>query len=60
MFMVLGIVLAGYVGYAVSIGRVWAKAGPVGDVVWRSLSPGYFWTVISIYGTLSGALVFVF
>jgi hypothetical protein len=32
----------------------------VGEVVWRSLSPRYFWTVISIYSALSGALVFVF
>jgi hypothetical protein len=60
MFTLLGTVLASYVCYAVATGRVWAKAGVVGRVVWRSLSPRYFWTVISVYSALSGTLVFVF
>ena len=60
MFTLLGSVLAGYVCYAIATGRVWAKAGALGEIVWRSLAPRYFWIVIGIYSVLSAALVFVF
>ena len=60
MFDALGLLLAGYVCYAVLVGQVWAKAGPLGRIVCRELSPEYFWTVIAIYAGLSVALVLLF
>jgi hypothetical protein len=60
VFTIIGSLLATYTCYAVATGRVWAKAGPGAEVVWRSLSPRYFWIVIGIYGALSAALVFWF
>jgi hypothetical protein len=60
MFDALGLLLAAYVCYAVLVGQVWAKAGPVGRIVSKEVSPEYFWIVIAIYAGLSVALVFVF
>lgn len=60
MFKALGIVLFGYVLYAASRGRVYAKSGPWGRVIQRDHERTYFWAVIAIYAGLSLALFFVF
>lgn len=60
LFKFLGVMLAIYVIYAIKSGEVYAKSGASGQTVSLEASPGYFWTVIVIYGGLSLALVTVF
>lgn len=57
MFDVIGIGVGIYTLYAAYVGQVWAKAGPGARLVERSVSPGYYWTVIGIYAGLAVALV---
>ncbi len=57
MFKLLGVVLLAYVLYAVSTGRVVARSGPGARTVVRSDAPGYYWTVVAIYGVLCLALL---
>ena len=60
MFKLLGILVGLYTAYAVSKGEVFAKLGIWGRTISREDTPGYFWTVIVIYGGLAVALVTVF
>ena len=62
MFKPLGILVALYTLWAISEGRVYAKAGGLkfGRWIVREEEPRYFWAVIAIYGGLSVALVTVF
>ncbi len=60
MFTLLGALLAAYVVYAVASGQVVAKAGVGRRTVRREESPGYYWTVITIYAALAVALFTVF
>lgn len=60
VFKLIGVVFSAYVLYAVFRGRVVAKSGPGSRIVVRSNTPGYYWTVIVIYGVLSAALLVYF
>ncbi len=60
MFKLLGILVGLYTAYAVSKGEVFARSGVWGRTISRDDAPGYFWTVIVIYGGLAVALVAVF
>lgn len=60
MFKPLGVLLALYVVYALSIGRVYAKRGPWGATATRTGEPFQYWSAIVVYMLLSAALVFVF
>lgn len=60
MFKLLGVLLSGYVVYAVTAGRVVAKSGPWARVVLRHERPRYFWSVIVIYAALAVALLTYF
>ena len=60
MFKALGILLAGYVLYAIIRGEVVAKAGPGARLIAKQESTRYFWVVIAIYSCLSLALLTVF
>jgi hypothetical protein len=56
LFKLLGVLLSGYVLYAVTAGRVVAKSGPSARVVLRDERPRYFWTVVVICSALAVAL----
>lgn len=60
MFRMLGIVVLGYVVYAIVLGEVYAKAGWRGRRVSRADSAGDFWIVVGIYAALGVALLTVF
>lgn len=60
MFQGLGVLLALYVAYAISEGRVYVKSGFGGRAVYREETPRTFWAMIGIYAGLSLALFFVF
>lgn len=60
MFPAIGLVVGVYVAYSAWAGRVFAKSGPWGRMVYRDESPGYFWTVVALYGLLAAALVCLF
>jgi hypothetical protein len=60
MFKVLGVIVALYALYAACAGKVYAKSGVSGRWVSRATSPGYFWTIITIYAGLAVALITVF
>jgi hypothetical protein len=60
MFKAVGALLLAYAMYAILRGEVYAKAGPVGRIVARATSAGYYWTVVAIYALLALALMTVF
>ncbi|HJS37479.1 MAG TPA: hypothetical protein VJ789_05040 [Burkholderiales bacterium] len=62
VFKALGILVALYALWAAYDGRVYAKQSGLrgGRYIVRSEEPGYFWTVIAIYGGLGIALMTVF
>ena len=60
MFVILGIVLALYVAYAMIQGEVTVKSGIKARTVLRADTPVYYWTCIAVYGLLAFALITVF
>ncbi|HLT90322.1 MAG TPA: hypothetical protein VKZ85_05185 [Woeseiaceae bacterium] len=60
MFKLLGVLLSGYIVYAVAAGRVVAKSGPWARVVLRHERPRYFWAIIVTYSALAVALLTYF
>jgi hypothetical protein len=60
IFKGLGVVLALYVAYALSVGKVYAKRGPWGVTWARSENPFWYWSTVVIYAILSAALAFLF
>jgi len=60
MFKVLGVLVLLYVGYAVSTGEIYAKAGWRYRYVSRADSAGYFWVVVVCYVILAAMLLTVF
>jgi hypothetical protein len=60
VFKFLGVLVALYVVYALSIGRVYAKRGPWGATWTRVEQPLHYWSAIVVYSLLSAALVFIF
>lgn len=60
MFKLLGVLLSGYVVYAVTSGRVIAKSGPWAREVLRTERPRYFWIVVAVYSALALALLTYF
>ena len=60
VFKTLAVLVALYVVYALSIGRVYAKRGPTGATWTRAGEPFHYWSAIAVYSLLSAALAFVF
>ncbi len=60
MFKALAVLVALYVAYALSAGKVYARRGPWGVTWTRSEQPLWYWSTIVIYTILSAALMFVF
>lgn len=60
MFKLLGILVALYVAYALSIGEVYAKRGVSGATSTRAGEPYRYWSAIAAYALLAIALLFVF
>ena len=62
MFKALGFLLAIYVAWAAVDGKVFAKqSGLRGPRYFhRDEEPGWFWTIIAVYGLLSLAMVTIF
>ncbi len=60
VFKALAALVALYVAYALSVGKVYARRGPWGVTWTRSEQPLWYWSTIVIYMILSAALMFVF
>src|SRR5690606_15004745 len=60
VFDLLGVLLAIYTAYAAVSGQVYARHRAWGRTVVQSEEPGYFWSIIVIYGLLSVALIVYF
>jgi hypothetical protein len=60
VFKMLGVLVALYVAYALTVGKVYARRGPWGVIWTRTEAPFWYWSTIVIYGVLSAALFFVF
>jgi hypothetical protein len=60
VFKVLAGLVALYVAYALTVGKVYARRGPWGVTWTRSENPFWYWSTIVIHTGLSAALMFVF
>lgn len=60
IFKGLGVIVALYVAYALTVGKVYARRGPWGVTWARSKNPFWYWSTVVIYAILSAALAFVF
>ena len=60
IFKGLSVVVALYVAYALSVGKIYARRGPWGVTWARSENPFWYWSTVVIYAILSAALAFVF
>ena len=60
IFKALSVIVALYVAYALSVGKVYAKRGLRGVTCARSENPLWYWSTVVIYAILSAALAFVF
>ena len=60
MFRILAALLACYVIYALTTGRVFAKAGVWGRTYARDKAPHRYWSTIAVYCLLSVALAWIF
>jgi hypothetical protein len=60
LFKGLGVLLALYVVYGLTVGVVYAKRGPGGAAVKRAEDPFNYWAAVDVYSGLSLALIFLF
>jgi hypothetical protein len=60
LFKLLGVLLALYVVYGLTVGVVYAKRGPDGAAVKRAEASFNYWATIAVYSGLSLALFFLF
>jgi hypothetical protein len=60
MFKLIGALLAIYTACAAANGTIHAKSGIRMRTIAREESPGYFWSVVGIYGVLSLLLLTYF
>jgi hypothetical protein len=60
MFKLVGVIVALYVVYALSVGEVFAKRGVWGAISRRAEQPFQYWSTIVAYTVLSVALFFIF
>jgi hypothetical protein len=60
IFKALSVIVALYVAYALSVGKVYAKRGLRGVTWARSENPSWYWSTVVIYAILSAALAFAF
>lgn len=60
VFKLLGVLVALYVAYALSIGEVYAKRGIWGAASTRAEQPVLYWSAMVVYAILALALLFVF
>jgi hypothetical protein len=60
IFKGLSVIVALYVAYALTVGKVYARRGPWGVCWARSENPFWYWSTVVIYAVLSVVLAFVF
>jgi hypothetical protein len=60
MFKLVGVMVALYVVYALSVGEVFAKRGIWGAISRRAEQPFQYWSTIVVYAILSAVLFFIF
>lgn len=60
MFKPLGLLLVGYVVYALTTGRIFAKSGAWGKTCSRDESPASYWSAVIAYACLAAMLVLWF
>lgn len=60
LFKLLGVLVAGYVVFALARGEIYAKSGIWGRTYRRDDDATKFWTTVVVYSLLAIALVVVF